>query len=278
MKLLVAFLCLLTAGLAAEDITWLRLDAPPYYILQGPLADRGIADRITRLLASALPEYDHRFVSDLPLSRIASLQKAGEKVALVTVLRSPEREEYLAFSLPTVINPPYALVTTAAKSSRFGATENLSLRALLARPDVVIGVSDRVYGEPIDSLLKAHSANPRLVRRMGTNVFTSLLQMVEANRVDFIIGSPYEVAFARSLTGAKNEIYTYGLEEVRDQYLLSYAAFPKTPWGLALRDKVNTVLVRQRKTDGYRALFTEWLDPRSVERLRGVWPKLMETE
>lgn len=258
-----------------ETITWVTLDAPPYFILSGPDRNSGIGDRIMALLQDKLPEYTHKIQPNLPVSRIIQLQKEGSPVVLVTTLWSKEKEDYLYFSLPTVINPPTVLVTLQKKADRFSASDTVSLKDLLQRPDLRLGLADRNYGEPLDSLLSSGKGN--IHRRMGSNVFTGLLEMIDLGRVDYILGTPYEVAYAQKNYPNPLQLKIYSLGEIgEEQYLLSYAAFPKNPWGLSLRDKVNKILREQRLLPSYRKNFTDWLDPFSAGRLNAVWSKYME--
>ena len=279
MKFIVLPLLVALSGtVVAESVAWLKIDAPPYFNLSGDLADQGIADQIIRLLVANLPEYEHSLRTDVTVSCIAVLQKAGQKVGAPATLWSKAKEDYLYFSVPALINPPYALVTSEATSVQFGTVPGLSLRKVLETPTLQLGMADRAYGDPVDALLQSHRDQGHVVRRAGINVFTSLLQMVNLNRIDFVIGTPYELAYAQRQFADKLNVVSYSIDEIpADSYLLSYVAFPKTPWGKELRDKVNAILIRERRTAAYRAMFTDWLDPRSTTRLLAVWPRYMDS-
>lgn len=211
-RFLAAFIFLasgMSLGAQNGTITWVTLDAPPYYIQSGPSQGQGIGDQIIALLQKNLPEYSHQVRSDLPVARITQLQKEKAPIVMVTTLWSQEKEDYLYFSLPSVINPPTVVVTLKKNAPQFSGEDQISLAALVSNRSLRLGAADRVYGAPLDDLLKPLQGADNIHRRMGNNVFTALLEMLDRGRVDYLLGTPYEVSFARRIYNPNLDLQTF---------------------------------------------------------------------
>ena len=76
---LILALIALPGALAADEITWLAMEFPPFYIAEGPERGHGIADEVTRRLQTHLPGYQHREEVAEPAAIMARM-KAGDRV------------------------------------------------------------------------------------------------------------------------------------------------------------------------------------------------------
>lgn len=271
--MLIVFLGLVWTAFSAsgETLTWVKFDAPPYFILSGPHKGQGIADGIVNLLQKRLPDYEHKVLENVPISRVTEYQKAGEKVIMVAALPTPERRQYLLFTEPALLNPPYSILALR-DSQRLGSfAETLSLETLLASGKYQLAVSDRVYGPLVDGILAKFQDKKVVFRRMGSSVLESLVDMLEAGRVDFILGTPYEAQWLAQPDKKRQELQVFAIQELENSWLPSNIALPKTAWGEQMRQTLDKILKEVRQTPEYRALFTRWLDPATAKKILVRW-------
>ena len=108
------------------------------------------------LLQQHLGEYEHhQFVGSVP--RLLNELKAGKKVC-TTLLKTPARERFAYYSIPTDCDAPQGVTILRAKAGLFGDLQSLSLKNLLDNTQLRLGIqSGRSYGKTIDAILKRHA-------------------------------------------------------------------------------------------------------------------------
>lgn len=272
--LLIGSYLLLTVNTFAEKdtIEWIKADIPPYYIEYGKYKNEGIADKIIEILKANLTEYDHKDVLDIPVSRIEGMLKSERHVCFVTTLKNINRENYMYFSNETIINPQQRIIAKKNKISLITTKKSISLDRLMENKEFKIGIADRSYGNTIDSILKENEGNENIYKRTGADVVLGLIKMLDNGRLDYIIGTPYEINYAAEVYGNRFDLISIGIDETANEgYLYSYAAVPKNKWGEKLKNEINQILYKQRKTDEYFSVFERWLDEKSSETLRKDW-------
>ena len=243
-------------------MVWAYPDFPPYHITLGEDAGEGTGDLIIRMLEKDLPGYRYRELVTPP-SRILQEMREGRHVCSVSVLRTPEREKFMAFSsVPSM--PPASIGITLLRSRRqdVPASANLSLADLLSQRRWTIGVArGRSYGKRIDQLLKSHPGQVRY--RAGYDVYEGLLKMLLYHRVDFILGYSGEAYYVSQVLGVSARVIDIPLRGQHGQRP-GYVACPKTSWGRQFLRKVSRVLDKERGTAQYRRYLERWQAPNSL--------------
>jgi len=87
---------------AKERIFWLVRDLPPFTIFAGPEKGQGVIDQLLPLLIGQMPEYDHSIVRVNRARGIQMLQDRNSFTCDPTLLWTPERAEYVRFSMPSL--------------------------------------------------------------------------------------------------------------------------------------------------------------------------------
>ena len=72
-----------------------------FFIHNGILKGQGYEDLITDILKKHLPEYNHEHMQ-ATISRHYQQWKQGEPACSVAMFKTPEREEFVYFSIPSV--------------------------------------------------------------------------------------------------------------------------------------------------------------------------------
>ena len=262
-----------TAVAARDTITWMESDMPPYFINSGPLQRQGYGNVITNLITAQLPDYDHRFLVT-NVVRHFNRMKQGEKVCVIGLYKTPEREAFIEFSIPSMLTMPAVLAVRKERMAEFIADPSLNLTKLLQNRQAAIGYSkDRSYGVDLDQILKNPAFREQFVGHAGQAIPANFVKMLMLNRLDGILGMPDETMYLADTMGIKEQIALLPLAENRGDYStwFCYVGCAKTDWGRTVIAKVNKVLLDQRPTEPYRAAYERWLDSHCTEFYRKIY-------
>ncbi len=260
--LLAVFITLVPRPLpAAETIIWLNDNLPPAFISEGPGKGEGIVDGVVSIYKKHLPEYEHRHVV-ANMARIISMMKQGENACYAGFFKTPEREEFVHFSLPNLIALSNSLVIERSGAEKmFGNRSSISLEEMLKKENLKPGITkDRSYGEVIDSLLNRYrDNNNKYTVRAGENSLLGLLQMLENKRIDYTIGFPWEVSYIADRLGKRNKFSVFPIEETKDsQWTRNYIGCTKNSWGEVVIEKINAILLKVRSTEEHMHHQLKW--------------------
>lgn len=275
--LTIFFVLLFSTGstqlMAKDSITWMEAVAPPFFIHDGPLQGQGYEDLITQILKEKLPQYEHTHII-ANISRHYQQWKQGEKSCSLAMFKTPEREEFVHFSIPSVFTLPIVLIIHKNSFDSFGGNKTVSLQALLESGNYVIGRSNnRSYGVPVDSTLDTYGNDNNIFAFEGPDLSQNLFKMLIAGRINALPALPEEAMYLAETLGFKNEIMTLSVSENQGDYspLLTYVACSKTEWGKKVIDDINQVLLQERPSDRYRAAYERWLDSSSIDNYRKLY-------
>lgn len=271
--LFLATLCLAPPAEGADKkIIWMETVFPPGYIHEGPLAGLGYEDVITDILQRNLTDYRHETLMG-NLARMIHELKQGRPVCNVAFFKTPEREAFMYFSIPSTFTLPNGLITLRKHRDRFGPAPEVRLKTVLA-DGIRLGISrDRSYGKAIDAVLDEFRDRENVFVHSGKDVFGSLLRMLLSGRLDCMLGLPEEVGYVAEQMEVRNRIVTIPLIENEGTYdaWLGGVACSKTPWGREVIDRINGILRRERPTEQYRGAYERWLDPDAIESYRRLY-------
>ena len=265
---------LLTGTAAAQDtVRWLDMDFPPFFISEGPAAGQGMGDRIADLLSTELTGYRHERDRASP-DRIMGLISAGDPVCSVAFLRTPERERTMAFSVADMVLPPNGLIVRRGDETRFSTLGSVSLAGLVDSGNVRLGTAaGRSYGAALDPIL-ADAPDGSVFERQGDDILRGLLQMLVRERLDAVLGYPYESRWIADQLGISDQIAFLPLEEASD-FTTAHVVCPRTEWGHALIERIDGILLERRTTPGYRAFVERWMPEDRIEDLRTAWDRTL---
>jgi len=268
---------LLAQPAAAKDtITWMEVSMPPYFIQEGPEKQQGYGDVVSAILQEQLPEYEHLEVVT-NVTRHFHKFKQGEKVCSVGLYKTPEREAFMHFSIPSFLTLPPVLITTKNKLDDFGGRSSIKLDDILRNKKFIIGLSkDRSYGVQIDAILDQHKNRENLIVYAGQELSANYFKMLLLNRLDGLIGLPDEAMYHAEKMGLRDQLATLIIEENQQGFTgwLCAVGCSKNEWGRAVIDKINAILLEQRPTSRYRGAYERWLDANSLARYRAVYQEI----
>ena len=264
---LILALIALPGALAADEITWLAMEFPPFYIAEGPERGRGIADVVTTRLQVHLPGYQHREEVAEPAAIMARM-KAGDRVCSAAYIRTPEREKVLAYSTPDLILPPNGVTIRREALARFGSGAPVSLARLLEDRSLKVAVAvGRSYGPALDTLLEKHKTSSHVYWRRGDDIYRGLFEMLAKGSVDYVIGYPYEARYMARLSGLGDGIVSVPLTEA-PEYTFAHVVCPRNEWGRRVIAAVDAALAVERPRAEYRQAIERWLDASLLDEFR----------
>jgi len=251
---------------AGESITWVEVNFPPIWILEGPDKGNGILDGLISIYEKNMPVYEHHHVA-ANITRILSMMKEGQNVCHAGILKSPDREQFIYFSIPNCITNLHKIVVKKSrKNSLFGNIMNVSLEDLLKNTNLKLGVSkSSSYGTTINNLLEKYKEKSTILLRSGQDNHQGLIRMLKEERIDYMIGYPWEITYIDSQMDLRDEIAVVDIKELEgQQWILSYVGCTKNEWGRQVIEKINAILLKVRASDEYLYHVLKWL-PESVK-------------
>ena len=258
---------------AKDSITWMQVNMPPFFIHEGLERHRGYGDVVSAILQANLPNYDHHVMVTNVIRHFERF-KQGEKVCSIGLYRTPEREQFIAFSIPSFLTLPAALVTTKDKAAAHGWTGSVRLDDVLHHPEFVLGLSaDRSYGLRIDTLLKQHHDRFNLITYSGQELAANYFKMLLLDRLDGLLALPDEAMYQAKRLGIGDRLTVLSIEENQEGYegWMCAVGCPNNEWGRGVIEQVNRILVEQRPTEQYKMAYERWLDPGSADRYRTLY-------
>ena len=255
---------------ADDHLTWLEVDAPPFYIFEGPLAGQGYQTVVTDLLEDALPQYQHQHAI-ANMSRHYELFRSGAQVCALALFKNPEREKMAYFSIPSVCSLPGVLVISKKSYEAFGGTAMVNLSQLLRDNKLIFGLSKkRSFGSCVDDVFTKYGTDKNVFAYEGDELSRNFFEMLGRGRVDAFVGMPEEIAYQAERLGLQDTIMTLAIEENSKNNMgtITYVACSKTPWGKQAIEDINTALLTLRPTEAYRRAYERWIGKESVDMYR----------
>jgi uncharacterized protein (TIGR02285 family) len=269
------------ANTQKDTITWFFADFPPISIVSGKDAGEGYSDRQTRMIQERLADYEPRY-EIANFERITHEIKMQKKACCASLLKNPDRETYMEFSIPR-FNFSHTLIIKKSERNKFtrymDKNGKISLSRLLDDQALTLGVSQgRSYTKELDIILEKHKDSPNLLKRSGEDVLKGLISMLIHNRVDCAIGFPNEVLYIALQSGQADEITSLPIAELVKEFTEVYVGCPKNQWGATVIQKVNEILKDIRFSDRYLGYYEKYLDGDSKIRFRKFIDEYRKTE
>lgn len=268
-------LCCLTAlavllgagGVRADEsggtISWLYPIYPPAFMPEGPDKGKGILEKTLTLIQQELPEYKH-VTGVANMKRLLKSIKAERFVCSSLLMKTPEREKFIAFSKPYVMTHAYRIIVRAKDQQKFDDMTDksgaLSLRRLLGKDDLKIGVTEgRSYSPPVNALLKKGVTKANSYTSTSHDLLRALLKMTARKRIDFTIGYPFEITYLSRQMGMDGDFVSYPIAESAETYV-AHVGCPKNKWGQKVIKALNPKIEMLRLDERVYGAYIKWVD------------------
>lgn len=248
---------------AKERIFWLVRDLPPFTVFDGPEKGQGVIDHLLPLLIGQMPEYDHSIVRVNRARGIQMLQDPNSFTCDPTLLWTPQRAEYVRFSMPSLGVLSGGLVLrkeNQALVAPYLDGQQVDLRGLLSNDSLKLGiVAERSYGTRIDAILRQLPGSA-LSRHYGNDATANLLQMQQLGRLRMVLGYWPEVRYLIQQQGGALADYQFHPVQGVERYQFLHVGCSDSPLGRDAIAHIDQLLPALRR-DVLPALYARWLDP-----------------
>lgn len=249
-------------------IHWVQLDFPPYYL---KTSNDGRDESVATLLESYLPQFEFRRLQ-VPASRLMKSldDAAGANVCVLSMYRTPDREQRLLFSKhPSTFGLPIELITRAEllpQLAEFRHGDRYSLAEIARKYPQAIGITaSRSFGATLDELLQ----DKRVTRLAGETALGSLLGMVSRSRLDYALGYPDEMVYLSRNQHLSN-LLSLPLAETAS-FSLGFVGCNATADNAAMLESLNQHWRDIYSNVNYLALLQRWLDTDAKLRVERVF-------
>lgn len=253
-----------------ETIFWAKPGLEPFYFPAGRRDGQvGFGDLMVEDLMKLLPGYQHQELR-ANYSRMIAEIRSGNPVCGI-IHRTPEREQFTAYSNILAFPPSYRLYILAEKRHDYKQLPGwedgaVSLEDVLqSKRRLRMGHQVKhSYGNALDETLARHSRNLEQIR--GYSGQKSLVKMLLADRVDFILEFSWVVNYhLRELNLDVSELEGVVLTEA-PAYLPVSIGCPNNIWGQHLIEHLNNITPPlHERMKGY---LEAWLEPEEIEDYR----------
>ena len=248
---------------AKERLLWLVRDLPPFTIFEGTEKGQGVIDRLLPLLIEQMPEYDHSIVRVNRARGMQMLQDPNTFTCDPTLLWTPERAEYVHFSIPSLGVLSGGLVVRKAGEALLAPflTDNeVDLPGLMSHTPLKLGiVAERSYGSQIDEILR-QLPDSALSRHYGNDATANQLQMQQLGRLHMVMGYWPEVRYLIQQQGGSLGDYQFHPVQGVNRYQFLHVGCSDSALGREAVAHIDQLLptLRQETLPG---LYARWLDP-----------------
>lgn len=263
---LIALLGLFQTSLFAEDLSyWIKSDWSPVYIMNGKYKDEGMGDKITQLFQREMPDVNFS-VKWINSKRRQLMMQTGKKGCDIAMVKTPEREKFMVFSVATVFSPSHRIIFNETPAMNWKKGKAVSLESLL-KNKIILGhlVKGRSYGKKLDTIIKQFSTNSKIYWEKSEGN-ASVFKMLEYNRLDYTLEYPFIAQYQIKEEGVSVNLGSLQIKE-HSSYIYGRMGCPKNTWGKKMVKRVNKILKKKRKTAEYKNILTQWVDGSSATQM-----------
>lgn len=241
--LLLAMTLTLPTIAAAQDVmTWLIPDLPPVSIHTGDRPGSGIVDTQIAYVTARWPEVEHRFVY-ANLKRSWTMLGAGQPVCYSFTLINPERLK-TAYIVETGVLPPLHLVARpeAVSALPLNAKQEVDLPRLLAMRELRGLISERrSFGAQLDATLSQRPPDASLKLTTISSYGETILSKMLLSRADYTIDYDFVLSYYQGRNRKLAKVRSFPIANNSEPIKFGFAC-PKTPWGKATAQKIDSIL------------------------------------
>lgn len=229
----------LTLELSAKtnEIIWLQNQRPPWMINSGQYKNQGYGDKIREIFKSKLTQYTHKTIP-INTSRLKIEVQRNKNTCYGPVGKFEAIKSLFHWSKTLYYLPKPHIIVLNSTYKKMGSPKELSMEELIQNQNYNFGNHLNILLYPID--VKKYSNAKNISTIVTSSPTTSLLNMLEKKRIDWIYDSPVFIKWHTSLSKTNDNFKTIKVTETRNKPPLSaYMACSKNDWGKKIIHQIN---------------------------------------
>ncbi len=238
-NIIISAILFLNIKLSADtnEIIWLQNQRPPWMINSGEYKDQGYGDKIRKLFVSKLTNYTHKTIP-INFSRFLIELKKRDNVCYGPVAKMEPIASNFHWSEAVYYLPKPYIIVLNSTYEKMATPKELSMEELIQNQNYQFGKIVNLAHYPID--VEKYSSQKNITSVSTTAPITSLLTMLEKQRVDWIYDLPLFIKWHTSLKNTSDNFKTIKVTETKKLPLMAaYMACKKNEWGEKVIREIN---------------------------------------
>lgn len=242
----------------ADTIPWYVSHAPPSVFTDGELKGQGFIDRALALIQQELPQYQHKIISS-DIATATSHWQQGKQLCFPALVKTQKRESFVYYTQMSVMHPSNYIAMSPQLAEQKGQATQADLQALLEDGDIYLGVrAGFAFGPVIDELIAKHGLNSTMIFQEEQSL-RDLYQLLATNRIDYLIGYPFESAYVLSQLNMQKMVVNLPIKGV-PAFSMGAVGCTKNAWGKKVTTDIDFALGRLKRQSRYREALASWLE------------------
>ena len=218
-----------------REIEWLLVDRPPWFITEGDRKGTGYGDIILGFWKEILHDYKHH-------TRVVNLMRLAEEIktkqaCVPTLVKHPFYAKYRAWSKPVYLLTPYRIIVRPVTKKKLGNQTTFSIINLVKNKQYI-------YGQNTASSVFIPEMNPYLNQSnvevvSSSSTFLSLLKMLKAGRVDWILDYPSVLKAMMLVHNVSFEVDSMSVIEFENRQMIGYVNCLDSEEGKRIIQRLN---------------------------------------
>lgn len=267
MKVIIFILLVISCLFAnsKEKIVWLVNDAPPFYILDGNLKNKGFGDMTQEMIIKNLPQYEHE-IKKTNLKRAMKDFEYKKNVCFSTWIYN-STPQLVFTSKPNIYYPPLGIIITEKNMKKL-AKDIVSLDELLKNKNFIFGqAKGRGYSKKLDDIIEKYKNQSNFIIRTSSNNATNgIFEMIKRGRIDYTVDYYSSLVYYELNKTHNNKLVFIPILETQNKGVLGSVACSKSQWGEKVISDINQSIDSVKNKSEYIDILNKWLVPASNEK------------
>ncbi|GGB00547.1 TIGR02285 family protein [Agarivorans gilvus] len=262
-RVMISLVILPALSKASETIVWYSLNFSPAFIVEGPYQNQGYLDLVQKEIVKALPTYHHVYKQG-NFARIIKEMQTDDNVCSVSLLKTPEREQFIEYSIAHSLILANSLIVKKASVEKLipylTSNNAVDLDSLLGSRTFVLGLAKgRKYGAELDAILNKHRDSGLIYQRASGDQSKGLIRMLLSDRRDIegILGYPEEAQYVLKQSHFDDKQVVSYLVEGSPAYILGYMGCSKSSLGQTVIGQMES-LIKENRAGKFAAFYQQW--------------------
>ncbi len=255
-------LCWSTLAIAKPEVLWIEANFPPIFIIRGELAGQGYGQQTQQYFSTQLHEFGH-VIQHAALLRFINLAKTKDGLCFANALKTPERAEFLTYSLPIYLLPSHHVIIQQDQRARFtphlNAYGEIDLGRLMGNSNFTTSVNpQRAFSPHIDAIIRANLDEPhinKVVQNLG------MFERLEAGWLDYLVAYIEEAVWY-----TPNNRFVYLPIADNPPFVLGHIACSNLPLGRQVIAAVDEIVRQAPSPPPWSQHYRRWLDAAGQQR------------
>jgi uncharacterized protein (TIGR02285 family) len=244
-------------------IIWGRTDFPPFTIVRGENAGKGVTDQMIDFYIAHLPQYHHEKIVG-SLQRVLTQMRTQQPICHGSLLWKKKRTEFAEYLEPNMLQFANGVITTKTRLKKFEPymvdAHTINFEKLIAGSMLKIRYhAERSYSPVIDDVIDRYELESQaLLRKTGMKQTNKEMLLLLDGRLDAILGRPEEGLYALQELGRKEKLVFLTINGDK-LYQKVQIACAKGAWNDQFIKDVNAITRKYRKSEKMSDYYIQWL-------------------